>query len=365
MSGPGALVSVDMLRDPRSLLAISGQWNALAVRGESPYLSAEWLASWWSAVGPGTFCLLLRREDGSLLAGACCQRKGRQLRAAADVHTGDWDVVAADDEARKSMWRQIVHHDVGRLHLAALRDDPSSVGIAREVLEHEGFGVLVLEDELSPYLELPRSWNELLASASRNLRSQLSRRRRALEREGSLVFRTTSGGEHLERDLQAFFRLEASGWKGRSRTAILSDEKTEHLYGNFAREAARGGWLRLHLLELNGFPIAGDLACHFAGGGFLIKTGFDERYASLSPGLVLRAEALRASIEEGARFYDFLGGPDEYKLRWASHLRPRLVMEAYRGAWKAFLLYRTRLRPALKAVRDRIYGRGNGGDAAR
>ncbi|MFN2555468.1 MAG: GNAT family N-acetyltransferase, partial [Nitriliruptorales bacterium] len=227
----------------------------------------------------------------------------------------------------------------------------------------------LLEDEVSPYLQLPAAWSELLSSVSRNLRSQVNRRRRALEREGKLVFRTTtSGGDDLERDLQAFFRLEASGWKGRSKTAILSDPSTEHLYGSFARAAARTGWLRLHLLELDGVPIAGDLGCHFGRGGFLIKTAFDERYARLSPGLVLRAEALRASIAEGARFYDFLGAPDGYKLRWTSDVRPRLVLDAYRGVWRPLILYRTRIRPALKRGRDALRGvRGSAeeADAAR
>jgi CelD/BcsL family acetyltransferase involved in cellulose biosynthesis len=185
---------------------------------------------------------------------------------------------------------------------------------------------------------------------SRNLRSQLGRRRRALEREGRLRFRTsTGGGEELERDLAAFLRVEGSGWKSGSGTAIRSDSRTERLYTDFARAAAAAGWLRLQLLELDGVPVAADLNCRFAGGTFLLKTGFDERYRQFSPGLVLRGEVLRAAIQEGAGFYDFLGGPDAYKLRWTAELRPRVAVRAYQGAWRPLATYQARLRPLLKA----------------
>jgi CelD/BcsL family acetyltransferase involved in cellulose biosynthesis len=130
--------------------------------------------------------------------------------------------------------------------------------------------------------------------------------------------------------------------------------RTERLYREFARRAAQRGWLRLHLLELDGRPIAGDLACSFAGGSFLLKTGFDERYARLSPGLLLRAEALRAAIVEGSSSYDFLGEPDDWKLSWTSDARPRTVVNAYRGPWRPLTLYQVAARPALKAIAARL-----------
>jgi CelD/BcsL family acetyltransferase involved in cellulose biosynthesis len=88
--------------------------------------------------------------------------------------------------------------------------------------------------------------------------------------------------------------------------------------------------LRLRLLELDGQLLAGDLSCVFENTEFLVKTGYDERFSRLSPGLVLRAEALRAAIDEGLSRYDFLGGPDPYKVRWGAVLRPRLMLDAYR-----------------------------------
>jgi CelD/BcsL family acetyltransferase involved in cellulose biosynthesis len=343
--------SVELIDNPGELPGVE-DWNALARSTGSPFLTVQWIAAWWRAFGTGRFtCLVLRDGRGSLRAGACCRRlAGGRLAAVANAHTGDWDVVAANTQARRALWQVLAGLGERAVHLAAIRSR-TSLDEADEELRGAGYSTVQTTGVRSPYLELPGSWEELLGSVSRNLRSQLGRRRRALEREGNLVFRTTLGrdDEELERDLAAFFRVESSGWKSGAGTAILSDPRTERLYTDFARAAAAAGWLRLSLLELDGVPVAADLNCAFAGGMFLIKTGFDERYGQFSPGLVLRGEVLRAAVQEGARFYDFLGGPDSYKLRWTAELRPRVAIRAYRGVSRPLALYHARLRPTLKA----------------
>jgi len=228
--------------------------------------------------------------------------------------------------------------------------------VARAALGQAGYRLVERAGPRSPLVPLPDSWDELLAARSRNLRSQLGRRRRALEKRGELTLRTYSAPEEVGAALDSLLRIEASGWKSRAGTAILEDPPAERLYRSFARRAADQGWLRIYLLELDGKAIAGDLGCVFGGGAFLLKTGFEDSLGSLSPGLVLRGEALRASIEEeGCRFYDFLGPPDPYKLRWTTEVRPRLELRAYRGA-TAFpsFLFRSRVRPALAAVRRKL-----------
>jgi CelD/BcsL family acetyltransferase involved in cellulose biosynthesis len=346
----GAALGAETLRHPGELLDIADDWNRLARIGGSPFLTVEWLTAWWSAFAQGAFtCLLLRDSSGSLRAGACCRRlAGGRLRAAANVHSGDWDVVATDDDARELGWQALAALGAGLLDLPAIRR-PASLDQARRALHAASYSVATVPGAPSPYLALPASWEELLESVSRNLRSQLGRRRRALERAGRLRFRTTSGGEALEHDLEAFLRLESSGWKADSGTAILSDPRTARLYRGFATAVAAAGWLRLHLLELDGVPIAGDLDCAFGGGTFLIKTGFDERYAEFSPGLVLRGAVLRAAIEEGSGFYDFLGGPDSYKLRWTTIVRRRSTVKGYRGPGRPLVAYQTAIRPPLRA----------------
>ncbi|MFN2489119.1 MAG: GNAT family N-acetyltransferase [Actinomycetota bacterium] len=346
------------------LRAVAEEWNPLALAAGTPFLTVEWLASWWESFGGDrSSCLLLRDAQGSLRGGVCYATDGRRrLTSATNAYSEDWDVVAADDEARRAMWFELCSLRPGQVDLRAMRNQ-ASLQCARQVFQEAGYSFLEFTTRGSPYLTLPDTWDELLATVGRKLRKALGNRRRALEREGSVSFRTISRGPGLTKDLDAFIAVEGSGWRAAAQTAIQSNVRTELLYRGFAYGAAQAGWLRLHLLELDGVAIAGDLSCRFAGGSFLIKTGYDERFSSLSPGLLLRGEALHAAIDEGSRFYDFLGGPDHYKMRWASELRPRTSVKAYRGPHRALALYWTRLRPAAKAClrrSARVIERGQG-----
>lgn len=336
--------------------SIRTEWNALAYHGGSPFLTYEWLRSWWEAFGSGTMTLLVLRDDGGAVrAGAFCRRKGPRLTSTANPESGDWDVVAADDSARRDIWRYVLERAPRSLVLTHLLEDSPSHRVVASELRRAGYLAAWDRGPFSPCRRLPGTTEELRAGLSRNLRSQIGRRRRTLEKTGRLEIRTTQrGGPDLEEDLKAAFAVEGSGWKGRAGTAILSDPRTEMLYRRFAHLASAQGWLRLRLMRLDGEPIALDFGCSYAGRGFLLKTGFDERFGRLSPGLVLQSAVLEECIEEGLAEYDFLGGPDPYKLRWTDEVRARLTLRAYRGpSAPAPYLWHAGVRPILRGLRDR------------
>lgn len=270
----------------------------------------------------------------------------RTLRGATNAYTEHWDVVAADPAARTTLWREIAALHTATISLSGVPAGSASLPVAVDVLRSAGYRVAVSVEQRSPILALPENWDDLLATVSRNLRSIVRRYTKRLAREGTLVFRTSTD-ERLEQDLRSFLVVEGSGWKGAAGSAIRSDPRATTLYTEFARAAARRGSLRLQVLELDGAPIAVDYTCVVGDCAFLLKTGFDERYARLSPGLVLRSHALQSAIGERLRHYDFLGGPDRYKVQWTAELRERLLIRAYGGiTGPPMFLYRHRLRPA-------------------
>jgi CelD/BcsL family acetyltransferase involved in cellulose biosynthesis len=341
--------------------ALADRWEALVGERDGPFVTAAWLTAWWRAFARDDGLALALMDGERLLAGGCFResRGGAGLASATNAHSGDWDVVAVDAEAAQRLWAELLglhrHRD---LRLDAIPGDHGHGDALRGAAAATGYRTIEEEQPPSPWMDLPASLEELLKGRSRNLRSQVGRRTRALESEGTVALRTTKGGPDLERDLGRFFELEASGWKGEIGTAIALDPSLEALYRDFATAAAKAGRLRLYFLELDGEPIAADYGCVHGGCGYLVKTGFREDLGRFAPGLVLRAEVLRASIEEGLSRYDFLGGPDGYKTRWTDDLRERSTLRAFRGVrgLPAYTWWAS-LRPALKSARELARGR--------
>lgn len=297
---------------------------------------------------------MLCDDEGALHAGAFLRRRPGSLAACANVHSADWDAVARDDDARAQLWEALAAFGAARVHLRAMPESAPGTRVACEQLRRAGYSVVTVPGPVCPWLALPSTFDELLASASSSLRQQVRRRRRGLEQAGALAFRTVREGPGLDDALETFLRLEASGWKGQSGTAILSQPSTARLYREFAHAAASEGWLRLGILELDGVAIAASYDCVFDRDAYLVKTTFSESHARLSPGLVLIAEVMRSLIEERASSYDLLGEEDRYKTRWTAERHPRAQVFAYRGSARPGYLYRKTIRPRLKQARDRV-----------
>jgi hypothetical protein len=69
----------------------------------------------------------------------------------------------------------------------------------------------------SLYVSTTGTWDDFVRERlSRNRRSQLGRARHRLEREGRVELEVADGRERLEEVLEEAFRIEASGWKGRT-----------------------------------------------------------------------------------------------------------------------------------------------------
>ncbi len=337
--------------------ALAGDWNALARESGNLFQTHEWLSGWWRAFGRGEPAwMVLHDGDGSIRAGACLSPlRANGMSSAANVHSGTWDVLARDDAARAQLCSAIAGLGANRMHLRGLPQSGDSERLLREDLRRAGYRVLSAPGPFSPWLQLPGTWDELLASLSSSMRSSMRRTQRTLEKHGSLSFATATDGAPLERQLERFIALEAAGWKGRNGSAIAAKPATDGLYRGFASAAARQGWMRLYTLELDGELIAASFACVFSGECVLLKSAFDERRRELSPGRYLLAEVIRSAIEqEHLSSCDFLGEADRYKLRWAPQVRPRMTMWAYRGAALPGYTLRRHVRPMVKSARDRI-----------
>lgn len=124
----------------------------------------------------------------------------------------------------------------------------------------------------------------------------LRRRRRRLTEAGALAFETATGGEALERALDAFLALEAAGWKGAAGTALASrPDSARFARALFRQDAATGPpAARADFLRLDSRVIAASLALVAGPTAYLLKTSYDESLRAHAPGLVLEDEIVRA-----------------------------------------------------------------------
>lgn len=333
-SPPAVDIKVEESGSLSVFLALEREWNTLVeASGARPFDRHECIRAWISNFAPEARLVVLTARDpaGRLVAalpllaemGFVGGLPARQLVATANTHSCRFDMVAEDPRA------------AGRAFLAYLLDKPgwellriidvpeggNAWQIYRAAAEM-GLPVGTWESQRSPYLSFPSSYPELLAGKSLLFRANLRRRRRQLERLGTLSVERVTDDAKLRERLDEGFALEQSGWKGKEGTAIAQDKRTRAFYTEMAFGAARHGYLSLFFLRLDGKPIAFHYGLAYRGIYYVPKLAYDESLKGCSPGLVLLEEAIKDGISRGLRGYDFLGAEAEWKNKWSSSVDP-------------------------------------------
>jgi CelD/BcsL family acetyltransferase involved in cellulose biosynthesis len=157
------------------------------------------------------------------------------------------------------------------------------------------------------------SWDELLASRSRNFREQVRRRERKLLRDHGATYRLSVGADTVDEDFDVLLRLHEAHW-GSSSTFLAATP----FHREFAHTAAERRWARFWFVEREGRAIAAWYGFRFGGVECYYQAGRDPEWEHASVGGVLLAHTIRAALEDGAREYWFLRGGESYKYRWAT-----------------------------------------------
>ena len=129
-------------------------------------------------------------------------------------------------------------------------------------------------------------------------RRDFQRLDRKLGKMGKLEYTESRHPDDVRRRTEEFLSLEASGWKGRKRTAMAVDR----FRAAFAREAlyclAERDMCRIHTLDLDGSAIASLIVMRESGIAYTWKTAFDENYAKFSPGTLLMIDTTKKLLED-------------------------------------------------------------------
>lgn len=157
----------------------------------------------------------------------------------------------------------------------------------------------------SPYLNLPKSWEEYLVGLNRKNRHELRRKLRKLESINYRVYQADLN----QNNQQQFLKLmkQSSSEKGK----FLS-KPMESFFSDFLTNLNKEQIL-LWFMEIEEKKVAAALAFTFKDELLLYNSGMDLDYGYLSVGLLSKALLIQKSIELGYKKFDFLQGDEQYK----------------------------------------------------
>jgi CelD/BcsL family acetyltransferase involved in cellulose biosynthesis len=327
-----------------SLEDLCSEWDELAVTAAQPCSSPAWMLGWWRYLHPdgaGLNVVAVREEERLIgLAPLWRMERGRSEGAgghldflAGGSFSSSVALLSAPGRAR----------EVGAAVGAALSGSdlpPESIDVGPAVAGAEwpealraGWGgrrrplLLRAEAISSPVINLGgfEDFDAWLAARGRSFRSNFRRRSRRLEKEGGTFRQSTAAT--VDEDIGTFVRLHRERWRdrGSSRMVEMGDRLALFL-ADLARDLGTEDRFRLHLLELDGKPVAA--AFYVAAGGevALINTGWEDSHHQLAPLQLLQGFAVSDGLARGDRRINLGRGANRAKLSVADGDEP--VVEA-------------------------------------
>jgi len=168
------------------------------------------------------------------------------------------------------------------------------------LLESEQRPAATVQDEERAMLQTSLDAESYLQqSLTQKKRKELRRQQRRLGEEGTLEITQTREGEGADAWIDSFLQLEASGWKGRAGSALVTDADTASMFRATMRAAAARGKLDRLTMTLDGKPVAMLAMLLSPPGAYSFKTAFAEDFARFSSGVLLQLENL-ALVEDSA-----------------------------------------------------------------
>jgi CelD/BcsL family acetyltransferase involved in cellulose biosynthesis len=322
------------------------EWSRLAEAAGHPFATWDWNLRWWQTFGAGRelYCFACRRGDGEVAAILPLYVAAtRPLRVARFLGYADWMTPICAPEDRPLAARAL--RDATRRGSGGCR-----LVLAERMPNEQGWGPLVggpvISTHHDPVLRFDgMSWDEFLASRSKNFRDQVRRRERKIVRETGLSFRLADDPGRLTADIDSLFRLHSLRW-GEETTGVFEDAGPD-FHRAFAADALRRGWLRLWLAEIGGETVAAWYGWRFGGAEWYYQAGRDPALEREAVGFVLMAHTVREALNDGVAEYRLLLGGEAYKDRfatadpgletvvWARGLRGRAALAAARAALAA------------------------------
>jgi len=334
--------------------ALRSEWSSLlrASASASPFLTWEWLHTWWTRLAGSSQLRMVAVRAGTELIAVAPFRTATgtaylpclDMLATGAVGSDYLDVIVRRGREAEALpaIEQFLRSQRTTLRLTHL--GPSAVAdLLADRLQAGGWARTTTAGGTCPYIPLAgHTWDSYLATLGSSHRANVRRRMRALEQKFDVRFERVTDDTQRRDALAKIVEYHDRRFDERGTAFATDDLKAFH--DELTRRALDRGWLRMFVLRLDGAIAAVMYGFLYDGTFSFYQHGFDEQFQQHSIGLVLMALSIRAAIDEGAGEFDMLWGVEPYKFLWARQARelrtvllfpPRIGGQIHRGLYHA------------------------------
>ncbi len=192
--------------------------------------------------------------------------------------------------------------------------------------------------EVCPVLTFPDTFDEYVKSLGKNMREQIKRYPRRLEKQFKVEYELAQTPAQVDEFWNQLVELHGRRWRARGQTGVLALPSRRNFHRTICHKFLANDWLRLWRLKCDNRPACVLLSYFWGGKYWFFIGGFEPELMKWSVGTCLFSRVFAHAITEGATEFDFLRGAEEYKYRFGAVDREYVNLKWFAGSPKGALL---------------------------
>jgi len=168
----------------------------------------------------------------------------------------------------------------------------------------------IMNEDVSPFLVLPNSWEEYLSSLRKKHRHELRRKIRRLEETVEFTSGDIYDSDEIYNNLDEFIYLLKISSKEKEN---FMNENREKFFKELILNLSKENKIIYSYLKVENKTVSSSISFYLNDTRYLYNSGFDPKYNYLSVGLLNHAFAIQRSISKRFKIFDFMRGNERYK----------------------------------------------------
>jgi CelD/BcsL family acetyltransferase involved in cellulose biosynthesis len=335
-------MKLEVVRDIHGVAAIRESWGQLAQqdRRDGFFRTPEWYEAWMRHIRPDAepFVVVARDSAGDIVGIApFCRLTYQDLGfrvtslsfAGREAVSGDFLDFVATNKVRTEfadvlgpfLWD--LRSEWGLLVAGELIQGGSSQQSLENFGQNTGLRLRTQEERLCPYIALPSTFDEYLATLSSSTRYHIRRRTRDLLEKQKAEIHVYSEPQEIVSGIETLMQLHVARWQRDHQPGTLGRPGFLDFLRDICGNPSAYASSKLYTMVHDSRPVAALLMFFFGDSALYYQAGWDPdaAVAGQSPGVVLMARTIRDAAEGGFKYYEFLRGDESYKSRWTTTYR--------------------------------------------
>ena len=344
---PSVTYQVKIITSTEEFAILEKTWNKLlsSSPADNYFLRWEWLWNWWqvySNKGDELRIIIIERGDGIVGIAPFYSRKrllgrifpvrrmmflGTQENGEGDVCSDYMNAIYKEGEAQpiiERIFETITGNNLcDEIYLSKINKCSETFPLLKKEAEKYNYLLKIDNEFSSPYIRLPKTWDEYMKTLSKSMRYNIRNERKKLQNYPQIQFKRIEQGKELESGYNELVRLHQSRWETRGYKGSFADKRFKMFHYEMMRMMMENGLLQLWFLSDQGTNYAAIYNISYNKKIYFYQSGIDLKEKRAAWGILLISHCIEEAIQQRMEEYDFLpkGGNDDYKDRFAKDHR--------------------------------------------